>query len=509
MYYIGVDIGTTSTKAVVFTKDGKITATAYKEYPIFSHTPIMAEQDPKEIFEAVIFSIRMAIQKSGINKQDIKLLSFSSAMHGVIAMDNNGEPLTQCITWADQRAHKYAMALRGTAQGQGIYQRTGTPLHAMSPLCKLLWFKNESQEIYHRAHKFIGIKEYVFYRLFGEYVIDHSLASATGMFNLSTLAWDEKCLAITGVSREQLPRPVKTTEIFGNIHQTYATQMGINKDTPFVIGASDGCLSNLGVNAIDPGVMAITIGTSAAIRTVTHKPTYCKDGKVFCYILDEGHYVVGGPINNGGIVLRWIRDQLCGAEMEVAKGLGVDPYTIMADIASKVNPGAEGLVFLPYLAGERAPLWDANARGAFIGLGLNHKKEHMIRAVFEGVILNIYEVMAAIEDSCGTPTKVQATGGFARSQLWRQMMADILDKEIAVPESIESSCLGAVVLGMKALGEIQDYGIMEGLVGETFTHSPSGGEVYRELAKLYGGLADTLRGQYGAIADFQQRFDFS
>ena len=166
----------------------------------------------------------------------------------------------------------------------------------------------------------------------------------------------------------------------------YAEELGISPEIPFVIGASDGVLSNLGVNAIDPGVVAVTIGTSGAIRTVTDKPVTDPKGRIFCYALTEKHWVVGGPVNNGGMTLRWVRDELASAEVETAKRLGIDAYDVLTKIATRVSPGADGLLFHPYLAGERAPIWNANARGSFFGLGLHHKKEHMIRAVLEGVV---------------------------------------------------------------------------------------------------------------------------
>lgn len=504
-YYIGVDIGTTGTKSVVFNKQGTVIASSHYEYPLYSDTPVMAEQDPLEIFGAVISTLRNSMGKANLAASDIQLVSFSAAMHSLIAVDAQGNPLTRAITWADQRAHPYAMALRDTDQGQGIYQRTGTPIHPMSPLTKLLWLKAEQPALFASAHKFIGIKAFVFHKLFGEYLVDHSLASATGMFNLRERHWDQECLALTGIRAEQLPTPVPSTHVLRHLNPHYAKDMGLSPDTPFVIGSSDGCLSNLGVGAIEPGVVAITIGTSAAIRTVTTEPVVDAQGRVFCYILDDKHYVVGGPINNGGIILRWVRDELCSSVVQTARRLDTDPYNLMSDIAAGVAPGSDGLMMLPFLAGERAPLWDANARGSYVGLGLNHRKEHMIRAAFEGVLFNIKSVMNVIETISGKPTKVQATGGFARSAMWRQLMADILDKDIAVPASIESSCLGAVILGMYALGEINDYSYVSDMVGATHAHTPTPENqiLYDQLFSLYSDVSESLRIHYEKIAAFQ------
>ncbi|TYR79472.1 gluconokinase [Priestia megaterium] len=506
-YAIGVDIGTTSTKSVLFSTDGTVISSFGVEYPLYSPIPDMAEQDPDEIFQAVVTTIQTVIEKSRVNPNDILCVSFSSAMHSVIAVDQKGKPLTRCITWADNRSAKWADKIKNEWNGHEIYLRTGTPVHPMSPLSKLTWLRYEQPELVARTYKFISIKEYVFYKLFNEYVIDYSIASATGMFNLKNLAWDEEALRIMGISADQLSTPVSTTHRMQGLNPELASQMNLVPTIPFVIGASDGVLSNLGVNAIEPGVVAVTIGTSGAIRAVTDRPIVDPKGRIFCYALTENHWVIGGPVNNGGMIFRWARDQFGAAEVETAKRLGKDPYEVLTDIAALVNPGADGLLFHPYLSGERAPLWDANARGSFFGLGLHHKKEHMIRAVLEGVIFNLYTVLLALEELIGEPKKIQATGGFARSPLWRQMMADIFNQEVSVPESFESSCLGAVIIGLYSLGEIDSLNVVSNMVGATHHHQPNKEniEVYKELTAIYIRLSRVLKEEYESIATFQKK----
>ncbi|MMZ59947.1 Xylulose kinase [compost metagenome] len=265
-------------------------------------------------------------------------------------------------------------------------------------------------------------------------------------------------------------------------------------------------LSNLGVNAIDPGVVAVTIGTSGAIRTVVDRPKTDPKGRIFCYALTEKHWVIGGAVNNGGVIFRWVRDEFAASEVETAKRLGISPYDVLTKIGERVNPGADGLLFHPYLAGERAPLWNPDARGSFFGLTLHHQKEHMIRAVLEGVIYNLYTVLLAMEEQIGQPQKIQATGGFARSPLWRQMLADIFDQKVVIPESIESSCLGAVVLGLYALGKIESFDVVSDMVGGTFEHSPirEHSAVYKELLPIYIRISRKLEEDYEAIAKFQR-----
>ena len=453
-------------------------------------------------------TVKYVVREANIKKEDIKLISFSAQMHSLIALDAEHHRLTESITWADNRASKYAELINKEHQGSDIYQRTGTPIHPMSPLSKIFWMKHEQSDIYKQTAMFADIKTYIFYQLFEKYVIDYSMASATGMFNLEKLDWDKEALELLGITEAQLPQLVPTTHILKGMKKRYATLMGIDENTPIIVGASDGVLSNLGVNSYKKGEVAVTIGTSGAIRTVINKPRTDYKGRIFCYVLDEDHYVIGGPVNNGGVVLRWLRNELLASEVETAKRLGVDPYDVLTKIASRVKPGAEGLIFHPYLAGERAPLWNADARGSFFGLTLSHQKEHMIRAALEGVLYNLYTVyLALIEVMNETPSTIKATGGFAKSEVWRQMMADIFDTDLIVPESYESSCLGACVLGLKALGEIDDFSIIEEMVGTTNAHQPDSAtvQVYQQLVSIFINLSRSLEERYAEIADFQRK----
>ena len=287
----------------------------------------------------------------------------------------------------------------------------------------------------------------------------------------------------------------------------YAQLLGLDKKTPFIFGASDGVLSNLGVNAIDPGVVAVTIGTSGAVRVVVDKPVVDPDGKLFCYALTKDKWVVGGPVNNGGIVFRWVKDQLFAPEKITAEQMQVSTYNILTKIAQKIPAGSDGLLFHPYLGGERAPIWNAYARGSFFGLTRKHTRAHMLRATLEGIVYNLYVVMLTIEKITGKPKSIQATGGFARSALWRQMLADIFEQEVSIPESFESSCLGAAVLAMYSLGYIDDLSAVKNMVGVTDTHQPNyeNSKIYRELLPIWIRISKILEPEYKAIADFQKK----
>lgn len=507
-YYLGVDIGTTSTKAVLFNKQGTIIAKETVFYPLHTPTPSIAEQDPQEIFQAVLNAVRENLKKSGIDKQQLKLMSFSSAMHSLIAVDAAGNPLTRSITWADSRSSEHARKIKEEWSGHEIYLRTGTPIHAMSPLSKLVWLREEEPEVWRKAHKFIGIKEFVFHKLCGEYLIDHSIASATGLLNLEQLDWDDGALRVAGITPANLSTLVPTTHQLPVIAAGYEEFMGLPTGIPVIIGASDGVLANLGVNAIEPGVFAVTIGTSGAIRTTSPVPKTDPKGRTFCYALTANHWIIGGSVNNGGIVLRWLRDEFTPLEVETAKRLGIDAYDLLTEIASTVKPGANGLLFHPYLTGERAPLWNESARGSFIGLSLHHQKKHMIRAVLEGIVFNLYTVLLTVEELVGEPVHIKASGGFARSEMWRQLLADVFDKPVKVPESFESSCLGAVILGMYATGEINDFSNAAEMMGPTQRYQPNdaASTVYRELLPIYIRLLRLLTEEYDSIADFQRKY---
>nr|WP_232796239.1 gluconokinase [Staphylococcus canis] len=502
---IGVDIGTTSTKAVLYTVEGEMMYQAHIEYPLHTPTVDISEEDPDEIVQAVKNTIKQVIVAKGIQANEIKFVALSAQMHSLIIMDDDHHRLTNSITWADNRAQIVAERLK--ANNIQLYEKTGTPIHAMSPLSKILWFKEHQTNIFHRASCFVDIKSYVLFQLTGRWVIDVSLASATGMMNLKTRQWDQEILNLLNINSNQLPEIVPTTEQLWFKNQEIAQDLGLSQNTPIIVGASDGVLSNLGVNRFRKGEIALTIGTSGAIRTVVDEPIIDEAGRTFCYVLDESHYVVGGPVNNGAVVLRWLKEELLASETETAKRLNKDSYALITEIAETVEPGANGLLFHPYLTGERAPLWTSDARGSFIGLTLAHQKEHMIRAVLEGVILNLYSVFRALNEVIDAQAfQISATGGFAKSALWRQIVADIFDAQVDVPVEQESSCLGACVVGLKSIGEIDDYEILNDWTETTYIHEPNkdNHQIYQQLVPIFDDIAQSLTHTYRELAQFQR-----
>jgi gluconokinase len=507
-YFIGVDIGTTSTKAVVFTPSGVIKGIANQEYSILVPKPTWAEQDPEVIFAAVLSATRDAIEQAGVVKQ-IAGIGFSAAMHSLLVMDANGYRLTNSIIWADNRSVIQTEQLKQDGTGHALYLRTGTPIHPMSPLTKLIWMRDYDLDTFRLAAKFLSIKEYVFYQLFGRYVVDYSIASATGLFNLEQLNWDEEALATAGIRSDQLSEPVPTTYILRGLKSQHAEQMGIEPNTPVVIGASDGVLANLGVGAIEPGQVTITIGTSSAVRTVVPTPITDPKTRTFCYALSENQWVIGGSSNNGGIVLRWFRDEFSCPEVEQAQQLNIDPYEIMLAAAAQVPAGSEGLLCLPFLSGERAPYWNANARGLFFGIGLHHKRSHFIRAILEGILFSVYSIYIALRDLAGEAREIRAAGGFARSKLWQQMMTDVFACDVLIPEVYEASSFGAAAIAMLALGAIDNLADVQQVIRITDRHEPDAqlSQIYSNLFHLYERIYSNVVEEFALLADYQRSSD--
>jgi gluconokinase len=506
-YVIAVDIGTTSTKALVVDEHGAIKGHHSIGYNLSSPLPDRAEQNPNDIYEAVIESVHLALVSSAVSSDAVVCVSFSSAMHSLIAVDEGFNPLTEMITWADNRSIEQANQLKSGSQGMGIYLRTGTPLHPMSPLTKLMWLKANEPELFTKAAWFVGIKEYIFAKLFGRVVVDYSLASATGLFNLTALQWDEEALRIAGVTADRLPEPVPPTYRLGGLNLREAERMGLQANTPFIVGASDGTLANLGAGAFEPGVFAVTIGTSGAVRAVVKRPITDPRGRLFCYALTEDAWVVGGAVNNGGIMLRWVRDVLATQEAAEAREKGIEPYSYLIDLAAQIPPGSGGLIMLPMLTGERAPHWNANARGVFVGLSLAHQKSHMIRAVLEGVLFGLQSVNQVLAELVGPGQEIRASGGFARSVIWRQMMADIMGMPLVVPEAIESSGLGAAYLGFMAMQLKHDFsGIHEWVkAGSQHNVNRDDYNIYQRIFPLYDKVYNGLKATFDDIADLQNR----
>lgn len=489
---LGVDIGTTSAKAVAFTPDGSARADGQAGYRLREPRPGHAEQDVEEVVEAAIAATAEAARAAATAGHPLAGVSFSSAMHSLVGLDAGGRPLTPLMIWADRRAEDQAARLRAGPRGLALQRRTGTPLHPMSPLLKLRWLSEQEPDLFARVRHWAGVKEILLLRLTGTFVVDHGIASGTGLFNLGDAAWDAEALAYAGVTAEQLPEPVPTTAVLA-LTRHGAERLGIPQDTPLVAGGADGPLANLGVGAIGEGAVACSIGTSGAVRVVSRAPRLDPRGRTFCYVLAPGLWVIGGAVNNGGVVLDWCGDAL--APDVVAAAGADDAAEALLELAARAPAGSGGLLFLPYLLGERAPHWSGSPRGTFLGLTREHRREHLIRAAIEGVCLQLAVVLDALGETGVEVRSIRATGGFSRSALWRRILAGAFGRPIGFAESPEGSSLGAALLGMAALGILDTLERASELVAIERVQQPD-----RAEAELYARLLGTFDAAYDALA---------
>ena len=491
---IGVDIGTTSAKAVAFTIDGAAHAGGQAGYELLDPHPGWAEQDPEAVVAATLEATAAAVLGARDAGLTVEGLAFSAAMHSLIALDGDTTAISPVLTWADARAADQARRLRSGPRGLALHRRTGTPIHPMSPLVKLRWYREHDPELARRARYWVGVKELVLQRLTGELVVDHGIASATGMFNLGDAAWDDEALEYAGVRREQLARLVPTTEVL-RLSVTGGRAVGLPAGTPVIAGSSDGPLANLGLGAVRHGTVACSIGTSGALRVVADQPRVDGRGRVFCYVLAPGRYVIGGAVNNGGVVLDWLAETVARQLADEARRAGLPAAEALLAEAGRAAAGSGGLLFLPQLLGERAPHWAGDPRGAWVGLTRAHGLEHLLRAAVEGICMQLAVVLAALGEAGVEVREIRATGGFARSALWRSMLAGVFGRPIGFAASPEGSSLGAALLGMTSLGMLESLDRAADLVTVTHVERPDADE-----AEAYARLLPHFESTYAAVS---------
>ena len=450
-YIIGIDIGTTHTKAVV-TDTAAVVLSEFKSgYPSLQPQPGYHEQDPSQILQAVVEVLSLAIRSVPAD-EEIAVISFSAAMHSLMAVDEQGQPLTNLWTWADTRSQSVADSLKETPAGHRIYELTGTPVHPMSPLCKITWMKQEMPEQFMAAHKFISGKEYVVHQLTGHYIIDTALASATGLLDVRTLDWCAEAVSFAGITPAHLSVLAEPGDPLPPLKKEYADLFGVAADIRFINGGSDGSLANIGAGAVLPGEVALTVGTSGAIRVLSNQPIHDMERRLFNYRLDKETYLPGGAINNGGILLQWFIDTFTD---------NIKPFKdylneLLPQVAA-LGPGSAGLIFLPYIHGERAPVWDAGASGIFTGIKAMHTRAHFLRAVMEGVAFSLREILEALDENRVIINSLYAGGGFIESPEWLRIVTDVLDKTVHVSHAADASAMGAIYTGMKAIGRLKDW----------------------------------------------------
>jgi gluconokinase len=487
-YIIAIDLGTTHCKAITVDENAKTIQSFKATVTSLQPQEGFYEQEADKYFQIVVELLKQSLQN--IRQEEIACVSFSAAMHSLLVIDNSGKPLTNAMTWADTRSKKYSQELRNTERGKNIYRQTGTAIHAMSPLCKIIWLKNEQAELFARAYKFISIKEYIFYKLFGKFIVDVGIASSSGLFDVYNNCWFKDSLKLAGIDESKLSKVVAATHCETKLLPTIQQVLQIKNQIPFVCGGNDGCLANLGCGALQTNEAALTIGTSGAIRVTIPKPEIEDGNGLFRYLLTDKIYVTGGPTNNGGIALQWFSGNFLQIKISTN-----DDLNKVLQIASQAPPGSDRVCFLPYLLGERAPVWDEDACGMFYGLRMQHKKEHLTRAIVEGISFSLFQILKNIESTNIEVKKIHVSGIVTQSDWWMQLLADMFGKKILLSDNTDASAMGAAFIGMYATEIINDLSVVKSFVQTKKEFEPDIKlhELYKRHFQIYASLYPALQ----------------
>jgi gluconokinase len=499
---ITIEIGTNAVRVVAFSLTGNTIASMKGSYPTFHSQPDYSEQDPEQIFITMLYVLKNLLNEH-IHPHKIKVASicFSASMHSVLAVDKSGIPLGNAVTWADNRAKKEAQKLKNSAASKSIYTATGTPIHPMSPLLKIAWFKNNDKERFKHASKFIQLKTYIIQQLTGDCLIDYSLASATGLLNIHKIKWEPEALLYAGINADRLADPVPIFTAAGQLKKAYQHTLGINGDTKIIVGSSDGCLATLGAGVWDGRKATITIEDSGAVRVVGKKVLNDPQQRFFNYLLTEDYYVSGGPTNSGGVIFEWFAKQF---------GDFKDPFDLdytmkeLIAVAAKVTPGSAGLIFLPYLLGERAPIWDPNARGIYFGINIKHERQHFVRAIVEGILFEIYSIGKILEEHCKF-NNLSINGSFATIPLCAQMIADMFNKPVSISQHNYSVGIGAYLLSATKMGIYNnlDEAAKSITLSKQYFPKKNPHEVYMKQFEIFETLSSKLKDDFANVVKCQ------
>lgn len=411
-YLLGIDVGTTSTRALVIAEDGAVVAGHASEYPLSTPRPNWAEQDPRDWWDATCESTQAALTAAGIDGSDVAGVGLSGQMHGSVFLDEADQVIRPAILWCDQRTARQCEVIAETVGRETIIAETLNPVLTGFTAPKIVWLRDEEPENYARVRRILLPKDYVRLRLTGQYATEVSDASGTSLLNVPERRWSEAMLEGLEIPAEWLPEVYESPEVTGTITAQAGAATGLAEGTPVVGGGGDQAAGAVGNGIVRTGVVSVSTGTSGVVFAHLDRPAMDEGLRThtFCHAVPGRWHVMGVMLSAGGS-LRWMRDALCAAEVEVARSMGVDPYELMTEEASRAPVGSEGLVFLPYLTGERTPHADPNARGVFFGLSLRHGKPHMIRAVLEGVAYGLRDSFEIIEAMGVEIRQVRASGG--------------------------------------------------------------------------------------------------
>lgn len=446
-YLLGIDIGTSGTKTCLFDDAGKTIASAVVEYPLYQPENGWAEQEPEDWWNAVCVTVKQVINKSGIKTDEIKGIGLSGQMHGAVLLDKDNNVLRRAIIWCDQRSSAECDQITAIVGQKRLIEITANPALTGFTASKVMWVKNHEPHIYEKIYKILLPKDYIRFKLTGEFATEVSDASGMQYMDIPNRKWSSEVLDKLEVRKEWLGKLYESQEVSGEITEQAAGLTGLKKGTAVVGGGGDQAAGAVGNGIVREGVISSTIGTSGVVFAFSDKVTIDPLGRVhtFCHAV-PGTWHVMGVTQAAGLSLKWFRDNFCIEEKRTAELMQVDPYYLMDQEAEKVLPGSNGLIYLPYLMGERTPHLDPNARGVFFGLSAKHEKSHMLRAIMEGVVFSLKDCLNIMEEMGIAAGEIRASGGGGRSRLWRQMQADVFGVDIFTINASEGPALGVALL---------------------------------------------------------------
>lgn len=495
-YILAHDLGTSGNKASLFDVEGRVVASAAAAYETAYPQPNRAEQNAADWWRAVWTTSKAILAQPGIRADQIAVIALSGHMMGILPVDESGVPLRSSIIWADQRATQEAEAIKATCDEAVIYRRTG---HLVSPAycgAKMLWVKNHQPELYAQTRCFLQVKDYIAYRLTGVLATDYSDASGTNLFDLDRRAWASDLIAAMGLDEERLPPAYPSTAVIGEITRSAAQETGLRVGTPVVIGGGDGASATVGAGAVESGDAYTYIGSSAWVGAASGHPVYEPAQRTVTFAhLDPTLYCPLGAMQSAGAAYSWLSQTLCGQSAEL------DPAAAQSPI------GANALLFLPYLMGERSPYWNPLARGTFIGLTLSHNRGDLTRAVLEGVAMNLRIILEALTAQGVPIQRMRLIGGGAQSLVWRQILADVFGIPVLIPDLLaEATAWGAAVAGGVGVGLFSgfDAARRHTQIAATIEPDRRAHERYAELYALFQQTYQALVPIYSGLTRFQE-----
>ena len=500
-YLLAHDLGTSGNKAVLYTTEGELVKSTVYSYDTHYFNNNWAEQDAQLWWEAVAKATKKILE--GIDPKDVEAVSFSGQMQGCVCVDHKGEPLRPAIIWADQRAQKQTRQLTDQIPAQDFYKITG---HRPSPaysIEKFMWIKEHEKDIYNHTYKMLLCKDYILFKLTGAFATDYSDASGTNAFDLNTMGWSDEILKVSGIDKDKLPVVMPSTHVLGGVTHEAATQTGLLEGTPVVVGGGDGACATVGAGCINEGDAYTCVGSSAWIALTSQRPIYDESMRTFNFAhIIPNKIMPCGTMQAGGSSYSWLKRELAAYESYRAQEEGKNIYELMNDLAQKAPVGANGLIYLPYLLGERSPRWNSDAKGAFIGLKMETKKEDIFRSVLEGVSFNLNVILDCFKNHI-TIDQMTIIGGGAKGELWRQIMADVYGMPVIKPNYLEeATSMGAAITAGVGAGVFRDFDIVhQFLKTDTITYpNKKSQKVYEKMYPIFNKAYESLTDVYSELA---------